>query len=1075
VLKNNQLIQNRILAMRPYGATPLAGLVDDAREYLFYDDTQLPGFQSDFGPKNDLFWQGGCRKTFMILLTDGEPNLDLRQPNEGMVGTPPFAGACDASGGTGVCPYDKAESILTAMRDTAPGPNPTNQSVTTYVVGFAVSKPAKLPAGATTCDDLDPAQDCGAGADPSLADCCILQKLAQAGGLDTDPVFAPKGKAHAFFADNASDLKTVLGNILSKIVGGTTARTAPVYSAAGGDLVAQGPNLPLPALSYHFAGTVNVTSASGGTGQWTGDVQRERFSCVNGVPTAQTIDPNLGDDYGANLNSGTGPARQFFTAVGNTTGSNAINSDWTIRPAFSTDPDGFGVYQTQPAAGIPLQSNNSFASTMQSYPAALGIKLVGDDPNCTANFGIHNNAALCATDLVKWEVGLTNSLGAGFSPAISRDPRSAYCTDPTANRQCSLLGPVYHSTPVVVGPPNAYLRDDTYSTYAQTFSAQPIVLYTATTDGQLHAFKVSSSSATKDTVTTDTKKNNEIWSFFPPAVLQHLGGNFNSGGANLLDGAPVVADVPGTSNYAAGTTPSFERTPTSSPVYWHRVLVAGSGAASAGAGGFYYALDVTDVNHPVFLWQISTDPNGVPLFGNITPRPAIGTVAITESNTRTQVAVAFLAGGSGTAVKCTGGNKAISSWPGNVSFNNPANPSNSDLMGGVKFTLTAVNTQQGLNCWQEGPQITTKSCNSDCTSVVGSTLTIVRLDTGQVIAHLMGQTRKTNTNSYQNVYTGQPFYAPLTGVPAVYPSDLGQVADRVYVGDADGQLWRFDLSNPDPTKWAVTSTATPIALAWDAYADNPGAVRDGIFLAPALSRDAIGNVTINIATGEQNMLTLGATDNRLWSLTELPFNGTTFPTSQNWMIPFSSTQAHVVGQMAIFNQVLYFSSYQPGGSFPKQGNQGNQGDQDQGGDANEHVNCSTATGNMCGNGIAILAAADYRRPADSTGLPMGKWPGTSGSIYSPTQATDGSVIYGVAATQLPSCGGTAATTDPYFGSHNQVTNANATDYRIMWQTGSGKGISGGGAQSDGLKGVQSMTVPPPGMSTRIDSWGAIVE
>jgi type IV pilus assembly protein PilY1 len=437
-----------------------------------------------------------------------------------------------------------------------------------------------------------------------------------------------------------------------------------------------------------------------------------------------------------------------------------------------------------------------------------------------------------------------------------------------------------------------------------------------------------------------------------------------------------------------------------------------------------------------------------------------------EGGVRTQVAVAFLAGGSGTSVNCIGGNQPISAWPGNVKLNNP-NPSNTDLLGGVKFALPAVNTQQGLHCWKPGPQVTTQGCNGDCTSAIGSTLTIVRLDNGQVIAHLMGQTGSTQTKSYGNVYTGQPFAAPLTGVPAVYPSDLGQVADRVYVGDAEGQLWRFDLSNPDPTKWAVSSSATPIALAWDAYADNANAVRDGIFLPPVLSRDPIGNVTINLATGEQNMLTLGATDNRLWSLTELPFNGTTFPTSQNWMIPFASTQAHVVGQMAIFNEVLYFSSYQPGGSFPKAGNQG--------GDSDQQVSCSTATGNMCGNGVAILGAADYRRPADNTGLPIGKWPGTMASIYAPSQATDGSVIFGVSATQMPSCGYGAPTTDPYFGAHNQVINANATDYRIMWQTGSGKGITGGGAQSDGLKGVQSITVPPPGMSTRIDSWGAIVE
>ena len=40
---------------------------------------------------------------------------------------------------------------------------------------------------------------------------------------------------------------------------------------------------------------------------------------------------------------------------------------------------------------------------------------------------------------------------------------------------------------------------------------------------------------------------------------------------------------------------------------------------------------------------------------------------------------------------------------------------------------------------------------------------------------------------------------------------MGQVADRVYVGDADGTLWRIDLSNPDPVQWDAH-------VAFDAYA-----------------------------------------------------------------------------------------------------------------------------------------------------------------------------------------------------------------------------------------------------------------
>src|SRR5262249_32634486 len=150
---------------------------------------------------------------------------------------------------------------------------------------------------------------------------------------------------------------------------------------------------------------------------------------------------------------------------------------------------------------------------------------------------------------------------------------------------------------VVVGPPREFLRDDTYISYANSAGvvSQPYVLYTATMDGQLHAFKVSST-VTSDTPFVDTDQtNNELWSFIPPAVLQHLNPNFNTGGATLLDGQVVIADVRGSSTVGP-LPPVFERAP-GSTTNWHRVLIGSGGAA----GGFYYALDITNPYKPTFL------------------------------------------------------------------------------------------------------------------------------------------------------------------------------------------------------------------------------------------------------------------------------------------------------------------------------------------------------------------------------------------------------------------------------------------------------------------------------------------
>jgi type IV pilus assembly protein PilY1 len=1050
----NTKIQLEILSMRPYGATPLAGLLDDANEFLFNDQSLMPGQNGPhaiaFGPSGpnpdgtlgDPLWKNGCRKTFVILLTDGGANLDLRGAT----------GQCNATPADwnhpGHCPYLPADQILTNMRTGLP-----QQSVTTYVVGFAMSNPTALaPTGKASCADLTPT-DCSVPPNnlppPGLEDCCELQKLAVAGAWPNDPVFLPATTPYAFFADNPTALKSVLSQILSQGVGNATARTAPVYQPAG-PANAQGSNFVPPggnpALSYHFIASFNVTAAAtgnlaqsgGANGMWSGNLKRERYTCVSGAPTAQSIDATHGDDYAHNLDIATVASRNFFTVIGTTNG-NDIYSDNTIRPNLGSD-DGFGTYGASPPQ-TPLTSGATFPATMSGSPAAFGVKN-GNDANCQNAFSVHNNPSLCVQYAVNWEIGGTNSdLG---SNVPTRDPNSSstYCSA-IPGRKCSKLGAIYHSTPAVAAPPREFLRDDTYTAYANdpTYSIQPIMLYTATIDGQLHAFKVSSSVST-DTLTTDRdSNNNELWSFFPPAVLQHILPNYNSAASNLLDGAPVIADVPAIS--AVGTLPpKFERTAAVGPL-WHRVLVAGGGPA----GGFYYALDITDPTHPTFLWQISTDAQGHPLFGAQTPTPAITIVAIDQGSGRTQVPVAILPGGTGTlASDCD--NPPTQASASHIKLNDPLglNPSNKN---GSVWNITGGYNPPNLRCWsnQQNNQGNQGQGNfNNGTSATGNSLTVVRLDTGSVLAHFTGagyfggigngqQADPGDHSHTTNVFTTQPFTAPLTGVPVAYPSQTGQVADRVYIGDADGQLWRLDVSNPDLTQWSVS-------LAWDAYLDANNSQRDGLNLPPVVSTDPVGNVVILIATGDQNMLTATSSHQRVWSITETPLDHNT---SQNWMKAWSPGLGHVTGPMAVFNSILYFATYTPQPS------------------------------NVCSPGVADLWGVDYRRPnPNGTGVPL---PGLTNPVGSYTHAAlDGSIIFGVSTTELPSCGSPQTTTDPYFGSHSTVTGVAQSEYRIMWQTGAGNGVSGNGVRAEGtVQSMQNMTVPSPGQSTRIDAWTAIIE
>jgi type IV pilus assembly protein PilY1 len=128
---NNDEISSVILATRPYGATPTAGMFAGA-QYYFWNDPTGPG-------KTDPYVQGNCRNEYIIFLTDGAPNLDL-QPSCSATSTsvPPIPGTCPfpipySSTGTAATLY--ANGVSTASQS----------SVKTYVIGFALSDPNGLP------------------------------------------------------------------------------------------------------------------------------------------------------------------------------------------------------------------------------------------------------------------------------------------------------------------------------------------------------------------------------------------------------------------------------------------------------------------------------------------------------------------------------------------------------------------------------------------------------------------------------------------------------------------------------------------------------------------------------------------------------------------------------------------------------------------------------------------------------------------------------------------------------------------------------------------------------------------
>jgi type IV pilus assembly protein PilY1 len=951
----NSWIQQVLLSTRPYGATPIAGLLQDARDFLWNDGSLDPlNAGNDFGPKNDPSWRAAnCRETIAVLLTDGEPNLDLR----------PFCEGNPVGGIAGHCPYDRPEDIVASLRQDAPDPN---QAVETYVIGFALG--SVTPAGEAqpvSCGDVtdahcaDPRNQDGSPEARRVQACCTLGTIAAAGGVDDDGV--PR---KAYFAENREQLRSIFTQILDRVVRIST-RTVPVLSSSGGDSTSSG---------FKFFSAFNPEPRRSQASLWEGVLERRRFVCNRDLVPVETYEPTKGDDFAANMSSGQGPARRFYSVI---TGTDLRDS---IRPGVNSDRDGLGLTS---ATNVGPVEANAFAAQIPS--SAMQVN--------TADCANSTSADDCRSLILEHVLGLTNRLGLSRCP-----PRGA----------CNLLGGIYHSTPQVVpGRPSELLRDESYSEFVASMArvARPSVLYTSTVDGFLHAFNVSpfpGSEGANDRLIA-SKANNELWAFLPPAVLPVMKAQYPATPAVMLDAPPVIKDVVARED---GAQVRFERRATDAQTgagLWRTVLVQGFGQGQVHGG--YFALDITNPEParggPRLLWQITRDHAGNELFG-ANGTPLITTLYIGDDPT--EVAVAVLPGGT-------------------------AEPSGATTAAIGSVMLT---DPPGFE--------TTRPVHSYPGADAARSLTIVRLDTGEVL-----RTFRTHDGASlfrSSVVTETVIPSPLVGQPQAYPATAGAVADRLFVGDRDGRIWRLDVSSTNPANWTMR-------VFFDAFWDKTTAdLGQPIELPPVLSVDDDGNVTVAFATGDQRAAAAPATlFNRVLSLTERLNENNGFVAHLNWRQELDGGE-RVTGPMMLFNRSLYYSASRP----------------------------PTTSNTACDGGASRLFGAHYIQDrataAAATADPLSgpaAAPGSSDLVLA--RRSDG-MIFGVSLEARPTCSSSLeqVNTDASFGYRQvrQSQQVNPGGFFLSYQ------VTGSGSDSRGVLEVQQQLAAPDVPAT-FESWALIYE
>ncbi|XXX79999.1 hypothetical protein WMF30_14615 [Sorangium sp. So ce134] len=961
VRTRNERIQQALIATRPYGATPLAGMLSDARDYILNEASLWEG--QPLGPRDDPYIAGGCRKTSVVLISDGEPNLDLRPTCAQGPGPGPE--------GTG-CPYEEPHVIAHSLNTHV---NP-NRRVRTYTVGFGLTTQARIELGDPTFNcstvsntDFLPGGRCDNAAGAVKA-CCTLSRIAIEGGTD-----------RGYFPDDANQLSAVMSQIFAHIAANSTSRTLPVFAMA---TTTADNGSEAAGVAYQFGSSFSPP-ADGSL--WSGNLERKRFVCesVNGVMTTQLedIDPGKGDDFAANVNSNDlGRPRRFFTAIGQLdVAEQRIWSRRSIRPAAAA-VDGLSDYTGTVTGGGAPATAPLFASEIAGAARALDLdpSSATVPPECSGGL-LTTTAESCAERLIAWETG---------EPMPANVP----------SRDGNELGSIYHSTPVVVGPPRDAIPDESYRLFAEQSDQanRPLVLYTATTDGQLHAFQVTAATA-DDTLKVDRVQNNELWSFLPPYVLPRLRQTFNQQSI-LLDGAPVVKNV------------VFERTSaqiSGANATWSTVLLAGGGAG----GSFYYALDVTDPREPRFLWQLSTDGDGNPLFGETTPTPAIAMVEMESGGEIREVAVAILPGGSAPL------DTSQSACP-RKSTTHP-----------LFYPTGSLAVRGSVRCWG--------GAGSGNPVGPARSLTIVRLDTGEVIRTFRGLPAEAPAGISSRT-TEVDFDSPITGVPVPFPAGVGEVAERIYVGDADGTLWRVSLSSTDPDEWNVS-------LAWDAYSftSDTAASSQPIQTTPIVSTDPLGNSVVLFSTGDQEAFTAGGSiETRVWSITERPHN-TSLRISENWVVPFTDGK-RVTGPISLFNGCAYFATFTP-----------------------------AAPGTYaCADGFGSIWGVDYLLGASGTPAAYPNACLVVDPLTPPQHFEDqspGTVVFGVAVTQKPTCVETETYNDPYFGAQTIIRQSTPPEYQLVFHTGAAGQEDAQGGETR----TSTRTLQPPRKVVKIDSWATIIE
>ncbi len=497
------------------------------------------------------------------------------------------------------------------------------------------------------------------------------------------------------------------------------------------------------------------------------------------------------------------------------------------------------------------------------------------------------------------------------------------------------LGEIYDGDLIAVPPPRLTTENPAFQAYARARRTRPTLIAAGARDGQIHFFRLA------DAI--------EVFTFIPRLSWRNLRDGADNPGLGALnaDGPLVYGDVARCRSLGDGDGDC----PAEDGALDFRSMVVGG---LGGGGPNLFGIDLTNATDAI----AAEDPNGR-VDGNavrawdVVNEPGLALLRLFEDTTRQE-----------------------------------------DQLGLTvsRPLLTHVRVDDQVRA------VVVVGCGDDRNSA--RALTANPLGEGRCVLVLDAVTGETVRRFRQadGVAAGSTMSAPMSGTPIGFPAGGIQAADRVYIGDRIGRLWRMDLRSPRPNDWSMRVIWPPEE---DADAENyvPGRP---LVDRPSISLREDGRIVVVFGTGADPRPAgengqVGFPRAHVISFTEqvvLGGDDVALQTETNWVLPLREDE-YLSGPPITHNGIVYFTTIE-----------------------------EVADG-ACGNRIGRLYGIHYTRTEDERyvtrdGRTLNVVPGLPTFITEGGQRIDdaialqmppGRTAYGLSVATAPACGdGDSSTT-----------------------------------------------------------------